>query len=86
MPSRRTTLRLRDMIDDADRIAAFIDGMDVGAFAADERTIFAVERLLQRITEAAVQIEPDDAALLGPEVPIAAMRAGGRRLLTPPVD
>lgn len=73
-------LRPRDMIDDADRIAAFIDGMDPHAFAADEKTIFAVERLLQRITEAAVQIEPDDAALLGPDVPVAAMRALGNRL------
>lgn len=68
------------MIDDADRIARFIDGMTRQAFASDERTIFAVERLLQRITEAAVQIPPEEAPLLGPDVPVAKMRAFGNRL------
>ncbi|MWC43256.1 DUF86 domain-containing protein [Sphingomonas carotinifaciens] len=65
------------MIEDADRIATFIDGMNL---VADERTIFAVERLLQRITEAAIQIPSDEAGYLGPDVPVAKMRAFGNRL------
>ncbi len=80
MLSRKAILRLRDIIDDADRIAAFIDGMSLHDFRGDERTLFAVERLLQRITEAAIQIEPDDAAHVGPDLPIAKMRALGNRL------
>jgi len=80
MLSRKAVLRLQDIIEDADRIAMFIDGMSLSAFRADERTMFAVERLLQRITEAAIQIEPDDAVLLGPDLPIVKMRALGNRL------
>ncbi|WP_286880692.1 HepT-like ribonuclease domain-containing protein [Sphingomonas sp.] len=78
--SERTRSRLRDMIEDADRVAGFIDGMTVETFVADERTVFAVERLLQRITEAAIQIPPEDAARLGPDIPVAKMRALGNRL------
>ncbi|WP_341208683.1 HepT-like ribonuclease domain-containing protein [uncultured Sphingomonas sp.] len=78
--SDRTRSRLRDMVDDADRILGFVDGMTLATFVADERTVFAVERLLQRITEAAVQIAPAEAALLGPDVPVAKMRAFGNRL------
>jgi uncharacterized protein with HEPN domain len=80
MLSRRTWNRLRDIEEDARRIDSFIEGMTLSDFIANERTIFAVERLLQRITEAAVQIEPEDAAKLGPNFPIAQMRALGNRL------
>lgn len=80
MLSRKAVLRLRDIIDDADRIAIFIDGMSLYEFRGDERTLFAVERLLQRITEAAIQIEPDDAVLIGSDLPITKMRALGNRL------
>ncbi|WP_374295077.1 DUF86 domain-containing protein [Sphingomonas sp.] len=73
MLSERTRSRLRDMIEDADRIATFIDGMNLAAFVA-------VERLLQRITEAAIQIPSDEAVCLGPDVPVAKMRALGNRL------
>lgn len=80
MPSRRTTLRLQDIVEDADRIASFVDGMTLDQFTVDERTIFAVERLLQRITEAAVQIDPADAKQIGSGLPVAQMRALGNRL------
>jgi uncharacterized protein with HEPN domain len=80
MLSRRTRNRLRDIEEDARRIDSFIEGMTLADFVANERTIFAVERLLQRITEAAIQIEPEDAAKLGPNFPIAQMRALGNRL------
>jgi uncharacterized protein with HEPN domain len=80
MLSRRTRNRLRDIEEDARRIDSFIEGMALSDFVANERTIFAVERLLQRITEAAIQIEPEDAAKLGPNFPIAQMRALGNRL------
>jgi uncharacterized protein with HEPN domain len=68
------------MVENADRIRHFVEGMTLATFVADERTVFAVERLLQRITEAAVQIAPAEAAQLGPDVPVAKMRAFGNRL------
>jgi uncharacterized protein with HEPN domain len=80
MPSERTLLRLRDIVDDAVRIEAFVDGLNLAGFLADERTIFAVERLLQRITEAAVQIDVSDVPQLGPAFPVPQMRALGNRL------
>ncbi|GAA3698458.1 hypothetical protein GCM10022268_06060 [Sphingomonas cynarae] len=80
MLSRKAALRLQDIIEDVDRIAMFIDGMSLSAFRADERTMFAVACLPQRITEAAIQIESDDAVLLGPDLPIVKMRALGNRL------
>lgn len=79
MPSERATGRLQDMIDDADRIASFIGGMSLSDFLADERTIFAVERLLQRITEAAIQLGADGSADVS-ALPIVQMRALGNRL------
>lgn len=80
MLSRRTELRLRDIIEDAQRIATFIGALDLDAFRASEITLLAVERLLQPITEAAVQIDALDLSSLGPDFPIAQMRAFGNRL------
>ena len=80
MLSERSADRLRDVIEDATRIETFIDNMTLAEFLASERTVFAVERLLQRITEAAIQIGAADAALIGPGFPIAQMRGLGNRL------
>ena len=80
MFSRRTLLRLQDIVEDADRIEVFIDGMSLNEFIASERTIFAVERLLQRITEAATQIDPAEASQISPSLPVVQMRALGNRL------
>jgi uncharacterized protein with HEPN domain len=80
MLSRRSRDRLLDIIEDAERIARFIGGMSLSDFIAEERTIFAVERLLQRITEAAVQVDAEDIAKFGPTFPIAQMNALGNRL------
>ena len=80
MFSERTKDRLRDIIEDARRIDVFLEGMMLDDFLANERTLFAVERLLQRITEAAIQIDPADAALLGPDLPVGRMRGLGNRL------
>ncbi|TKD53304.1 HepT-like ribonuclease domain-containing protein [Sphingomonas baiyangensis] len=80
MFSSRTALRLRDIVEDVDRITTFLGDASLDVFVADEKTLFAVERLLQRITEAAVQIDPDEAASIGPDLPVAKMRALGNRL------
>jgi uncharacterized protein with HEPN domain len=80
MLSERTIGRLQDIVEDARRIEVFIDGMTLSDFMANERTIFAVERLLQRITEAAIQIDAADLDLIEPAFPIAQMRGLGNRL------
>jgi uncharacterized protein with HEPN domain len=80
MFSERTRHRLHDIQEDARRIESFIEGMTLSDFIANERTIFAVERLPQRITEAAIQIEPGDAEKIGSALPIAQTRTRGNRL------
>ncbi len=53
--TEREILRLHDIIENADRISRYIVDLDLPTFAADERTIDAVERCLQRITEAVIR-------------------------------
>jgi len=78
--SDRTRDRLQDIVDDGRRIALFLAGKTEREFAADERTLFAVERLLQRITEAVVQIGAEDMAKVIAELPVERMRGFGNRL------
>ena len=78
--SERVRRRLLDIVDDIDRLTGFVSGLDVDAFAADERTVLAVERLLQRITEAVVQIGVDQMAQLAPDMPVGKIGALGNRL------
>jgi len=80
MFSERTRLFLADIVDDADRIVAFVAGLDAGALGADERTLLAVERLFQRVTEAVIQIGDEDMALIGPDLPVRNIRGLGNRL------
>lgn len=54
MPTEREALRLRDIIEHIDRIEQYVAGMDLAAFAADQRTIDAVERCLLRLSEAVI--------------------------------
>lgn len=44
MSTEREALRLRDIVDNIDRIEGYLADYDFAAFAADERTIDAVER------------------------------------------
>ena len=53
MPSEKPARRLRDILENADAIARYTEGMDLGAFTADAKTRDAVERCLERISEAA---------------------------------
>jgi uncharacterized protein with HEPN domain len=56
MPSSRPIDRLRDIVDNCERIDRHIAGMDFAAYARDEKTRDAVERCLQRISEAAYKL------------------------------
>lgn len=55
----REALRLQDIVDNIDRIESYLAGCDFDAFARDDKTIDAVERCLQRLTEAVIRIGPE---------------------------
>jgi uncharacterized protein with HEPN domain len=83
MPSDRRRRWLDDIVANCDRIARYIKGMDRAAYVADEKTIDAVERCLQRICEAAVRLGQDEDRSLEerhPEVDWRAVRRMGNIL------
>jgi uncharacterized protein with HEPN domain len=52
MPSRNPAQRLSDIIDNVDAIRVFTTGLDFQAFRADRKTVYAVVRALEIISEA----------------------------------
>ena len=79
MPFREPTLSLRDIADAVDQIEAFTRDMDFEAFRADLKTVAAVERKLQLISEAAVRLG-DDAEVVCPGQPWHNIRGLGNWL------
>lgn len=79
MPSSRRLDRLGDIVKNCDRVERHVVGMSREAYFADEKTIDAVERCLQRISEAAYKLGPylDD---LYPEAPWKQARGIGNIL------
>ena len=80
MSTEREALRLHDIIDNIDRIEGPIEDMDFAAFAADAKTVDAVERCLQRITEAVIKIGQERMAAISPALPVDAVRGLGNAL------
>ena len=79
MPSSDPVRRFQDIVENIDRIESYLDGYDLARFAQDPRTIDAVERCMQRITEAAIKLQPRAVELL-PEQDWDAMRSFGNVL------
>jgi len=52
MPSKNPSQRLRDITENIEAIEGFITGMDFQRFAADRKTVYAVVRALEIISEA----------------------------------
>jgi uncharacterized protein with HEPN domain len=52
MPSKNPAQRLQDIADSISAIQAFTEHMDLAAFLADQKTIYAVVRALEIISEA----------------------------------
>jgi uncharacterized protein with HEPN domain len=69
---------LLDIVDNCERIAAYVVGFNQEQFDQDERSRDAVERCLQRISEAATR--PDRASELAPEQPWSEIRGMGNWL------
>jgi uncharacterized protein with HEPN domain len=80
MFSERVRAYLLDIVEDADRLAGFINGATLQSFTDDERTVLAVERLFQRITEAVIRVGPEDMTRVGTDIPVDRIRAFGNRL------
>ena len=80
MSTDREALRLQDIIENIDRIENYVEGFDFGRFTADGRTVDAVERCLQRITEAVIKIGPERMAEISPRTPVDAVRGLGNML------
>jgi uncharacterized protein with HEPN domain len=78
--SDREALRLQDIVENIERIESHVAGLNFPAFAADPKTIDAVERCLQRITEAVIKIGPDRMAAISPSTPADAVRGMGNAL------
>lgn len=82
MSSDREALRLQDIVENIDRIGSHVEGLDRGHFLTDAKTVDAVERCLQRITEAVIKIGPDRMAAISPRTPVDAVR-GARQHAAP---
>ncbi|MCL4673490.1 MAG: DUF86 domain-containing protein [Sphingomonadaceae bacterium] len=80
MSSDREALRLQDIVDNIDRTFQHVAGLDRDAFMRDDKTIDAVERCLQRITEAVIKIGPERMAEISPTTPVDAVRGLGNAL------
>lgn len=80
MSSERERLRLQDIIDNIDRITLYVARKQFAAFAAEPMCVDAVERCLQRITEAVIKIGPQRMTAIAPDLPVAAVRGLGNLL------
>ena len=80
MSSERETLRLRDIVENIDRIVRYTDDVDPEDFGEDQKTVDAVERRLQRITEGAIKIGADRMSESSPSLPWHAVRGLGNLL------
>jgi uncharacterized protein with HEPN domain len=79
LPFREPALPLRDILAAIADIESFTEGMDFEAFRTDAKTIAAVERKLQVISEAAVRLG-DDAEQFCPGLPWPNIRGIGNWL------
>lgn len=80
MFSERMQFRLRDILDNIDAIESYAGAMPLAQFQEDRRTIDAVERCLQRITEAVIQIGETEMRAILPDIPFASIRGMGNKL------
>ena len=79
MPSSRPAIRFLDILDNIRLIETYLLGMDRAAFDADSRTRDAIERCLERLSEAAAKLGAQ-ADELAPGPPWRAVRAFGNVL------
>lgn len=79
MPFKEPAVALRDIAEAIDAIKQFTRDMDEAGFRADAKTLAAVERKLQVISEAAIRLG-DQAEILCPGLPWRNIRGIGNWL------
>jgi len=79
LPFRDPARPLRDIVDAIGMIEEFTAGIDFESFREDPKTVAAVERKLQMISEAAIRLG-EDAELLVPGLPWRNIRGLGNWL------
>jgi uncharacterized protein with HEPN domain len=57
MPSERTLQALRDKLENAKLAQSFVAGLDYLGFSADRRTVYAVTRCLEIVSEASRRLD-----------------------------
>jgi uncharacterized protein with HEPN domain len=79
MPSSKPARRFEDILQNCRAIEQYTQGMDLRRFTADAKTRDAVERCLERISEAASKLA-EAAPALAPEQPWPQIAALGNRI------
>ena len=80
MSSERARARLEDVVVNGDWVAEYLDGITLSRFLTDQMRVDAVERCLQRITEAVIQLGEEQSVQVGLELPWHDLRTLGNRL------
>jgi uncharacterized protein with HEPN domain len=76
MPSKNPAQRLCDIVDNIEAIASFTARMDFAEFVADRKTVYAVVRALEIVSEASRRLSPE-LKERHPELDWAAVAAAG---------
>lgn len=76
MPSRNPSQRLQDIIDNIEAIGSFISETDFASFEADQKTLYAVSRALEIISEASKRL-PDNLKTRHPHIDWRSIAAAG---------
>ncbi|MCZ2148042.1 MAG: DUF86 domain-containing protein [Bryobacterales bacterium] len=76
MPSRDPRQRMRDILENIEAVLQFTAGMTFDQFAADRRTVYAVTRALEIISEAHRRL-PEEYKRTHPEIDRPAIAAAG---------
>ena len=76
MPSKNPAQRLRDILENIDTIRVFTAQMDLAGFTRDRKTVYAVTRALEIISEASRRL-PDELRQRHPEIDWVAVAAAG---------
>lgn len=79
LPSSKPAHRFGDILENIRAIEQYTNGMDLTGFVADSKTRDAVERCLERISEAAAKLG-EEAVELAPDQPWQQIRSLGNRL------
>lgn len=76
MPSKNPAQRLADIRDNIEAVSQFVAGLTANAFSSDRKTVYAVTRALEIISEAARRL-PDDLKNRHPSIDWIAIAASG---------